>query len=114
MVVVVTAGAFVVVVTAKPAVVVVVVGAVVVGVVGVTKGTVSPASVAADAVGAASKLVHERAVTHACCAVVAGVPVSGSGRPSTMVAGRKVAEVMCRPTAVRISEPLSVSGAVLS
>ena len=87
---------------------------VVVGAVGVTKGMVSPASVAVEVVGAANKLVQDRAATQLCWAVASGVPVSGSGSPSTTVAGRKAAEVMCRPSAVRTRAPLSVSGAVLS
>ena len=107
--VVVVAGAIVVVAPAGAVDVVVVVV-----VVGVTKGVVSPGSVARLAVGVAERFAEASAAFQACRAVAAGVPLRGCGSPSTMVAGRKIAEVMCRPTAVTRSDPLSVSGAVSS
>ena len=99
------------------ALVVVVVGAVVdvvVGVGGRTKGLVSPVSVARLAEAAAPRPVQLCAAFQLWSAVVAGVPVSGWGSPSTMVAGRQVGDVICRPVAVTTSAPLLVSGAVLS
>lgn len=114
-VVVVVFGAVVVVVCDDPAVLVVVDGAVVVVVVvGSTNGLVSPFSEARLAAGAAARPVQLCAAVQLCSAVVAGVPVRGWGSPATMVAGRHVAETMCRPVAVMTSEPLLVSGAVLS
>jgi hypothetical protein len=107
----------VVVVAAGVVVVVALAGAVVVVVVvvgGVTNGVVSPRSVAWLAVGVADRFVELCAAFQLCRAVAAGVPLRGCGSPSTMVAGRKVAETMCRPTAVTRSDPLSVSGAVSS
>ena len=81
---------------------------------GATKGTVSPCMVVRLAEGVADRLVQPRAAFQLWTAVVAGEPVSGWGRPLRMVAGRHTAPVMWRPCAVMISEPLSVSGAVLS
>jgi hypothetical protein len=113
--VVVVVAAAVVVVVAAGAVVVVAAGAVVVVVVvGTTKGFVSPLAEAWLMVGVADKLVQLRAASQFCSAVAAGVPDRGCGSPATMVAGRNVAETMCRPTAVTRSDPLSVSGAVSS
>ena len=83
-------------------------------VVGPTKGEVSPFSDAWVAVGVAERLVQLCAAFQLCSAVAAGVPVRGCGSPATMVAGRQVAEMMWRPMAVTSSEPLLVSGAVLS
>jgi hypothetical protein len=96
--------------------VVVVAGAVVVVVVvgGATKGTVSPARDATLREGAAARLVQLRAWFQFATAAVAGEPVRGWGRPARIVAGRNVASVMWRPTAVRTSAPLDVSGAVSS
>jgi hypothetical protein len=87
---------------------------VVVVVVGRTNGFVSPLSEARLVVGAAVKLVQLCAAFQLWIAVAAGVPVRGWGRPETMVAGRHVAELICRPVAVTWSDPLLVSGAVLS
>ncbi len=95
---------------APGAVVVVVVGAA--G--GATKGTVSPRMVVTLADGVADRLVQLRAAFQLVTAAVAGAPVSGWGTPLRIVAGRHTAPVMCRPCAVRMSVPLSVSGAVLS
>src|SRR5581483_2556927 len=87
-------------------------GAVVVG--GAVKVCVSPASEVRLVDGVALRLVQLRAVSQLLTAFVSGVPVRGCGSPARMVAGRQVAPVICRPTTVRMSEPLEVSGAVLS
>ena len=92
------------------AVVVVVAG----GAAGATKGTVSPLMVATVGVGVGDRLVQLRAAFQLETAAVAGVPVSGWGTPSRMVAGRQTAPVMWRPCAVTTRVPLSVSGAVSS
>ena len=81
---------------------------------GATKVFVSPFSVATLVDGFAERLVQLRALFQLSMAAVAGCPVSGWGRPDTMVAGRHTALVTCRPCAVMMSEPLSVSGAWLS
>ena len=107
-VVVVVAAATVVVVAVAGVVVVVVV------VVGATNGFVSPPSEARLAVGVADRFVQLSAASQLWSAVAAGVPLRGWGRPLTIVAGRKVVETICRPTAVTMSDPLSVSGAVSS
>lgn len=91
-----------------------VVGAVVVVVLEVTKGAVSPASVAWLAAGAAERPVQPRAAAQLFAAVCAAVPVRGWGNPLTSVAGRKTAATILRPMAVTSSDPLSVSGAALS
>lgn len=84
------------------------------GAVGAMKGDVSPLSEARLVVGVLAKLVQLRAEFHVCSAVAAGAPVRGCGSPAKMVAGRKVAAVILRPTAVMMREPLDVSGALLS
>ncbi len=89
-------------------------GAVVVVVVGRAKGVVSPFSEVREAVGAAERLVQLRAASQLCMALAAGAPVRGWGSPLTMVAGRKVNPRTWRPSTVKRSVPLSVSGAVLS
>ena len=105
----------VVVLAAPLAPVVPVFGAVVVVVVGgATNGVVSPVMEAALAEGVAERLVQPRAPFQLCTAAAAGAPVSGWGSPARIVAGRNVAPVMWRPTAVRINAPLEVSGGVLS
>lgn len=81
---------------------------------GATKALVSPFNVATLVDAFAWRLVQPRALFQLSMAAVAGCPVSGWGRPDTMVAGRHTALVMCRPCAVRMSDPLSVSGAWLS
>ncbi len=105
-------GAVVVVVPAPVEVPAVVVVVVVAG--GATNGTVSPRIVVRLVVGVAERLVHPRAAFQLWTAAVAAVPVSGWGRPLTIVAGRQTAPVMWRPSAVMTSAPLSVSGAVSS
>lgn len=87
---------------------------VVVVVVGATKGEVSPLSDAWLLLGVGDRFVQLRAAFQLWSAVAAGVPLRGWGRPPTMMAGRNVAETICRPTAVMSSEPLSVSGTVSS
>ena len=64
---------------------------------GATKGTVSPRMVVRLVDGVADRLVQLRAAFQLWTAVVAGVPVSGWGTPSRMVAGRQTAPVMWRP-----------------
>jgi hypothetical protein len=81
---------------------------------GATKAFVSPFSVATLSDGFAERLVQLRALFQLSMAAVAGCPVNGWGSPDRMVAGRHTAPVMCRPCAVTMSEPLSVSGAWLS
>jgi hypothetical protein len=81
---------------------------------GATKAFVSPRSVATVVEGFAARLVQLRALFQLLTAAVAGCPVSGWGRPDTIVAGRQTALVTCRPSAVMMREPLSVSGAALS
>ena len=98
-------------VPAEPGAAVVVV-VVVVG--GATKGEVSPLSDAWLRLGVADRFVQLRAAFQLWSAVAAAAPLKGWGSPPTMMAGRKVAETMCRPTAVMSSEPLSVSGTVSS
>lgn len=92
----------------------VVVLVVVVVVVGATKGESSPRASARLEDGVAARFVQLRAAFHDETAAVAGEPLRGWGSPPRMVAGRKVTDVMCRPMAVRMSDPLLVSGAVLS
>jgi hypothetical protein len=81
---------------------------------GATKAFVSPCSVATLVAGFAERLVQLRALFQLSMAEVAACPLSGWGRPDTMVAGRHTAPVMCRPCAEMMSDPLSVSGAALS
>jgi hypothetical protein len=81
---------------------------------GATNGFVSPLSVATVVEGDAARLVQLRALFQLSMAAVAGCPLSGWGRPETMVAGRHTAPVTCRPTAVMMRDPLSVSGAAVS
>jgi hypothetical protein len=81
---------------------------------GATKAFVSPLSVATLDDGFAARLVQLRALFQLLMAAVAGCPVSGWGRPDTIVAGRHTALVTCRPCAVMMRDPLSVSGAALS
>lgn len=81
---------------------------------GATKVFVSPCSVAMLVERFAERLVQLRALFQLPIAAVAGCPLSGWGRPDTMVAGRHTAPVMCRPWAETMSDPLSVSGAALS
>jgi hypothetical protein len=95
----------------EDAAVVVVVGG---GAAGATKGTVSLRMVVRLVVGVADRLVQLRAAFQLVTAAVAGVPVSGWGTPSRTVAGRHTAPVMCRPWAVTMRVPLSVSGAASS
>jgi hypothetical protein len=102
-------GAVVVVVAADPGAVVVVVVA---G--GATKATVSPRMVAALVEGVADSPVHPRAAFQLWSAVAAGVPLRGWGSPARIVAGRNTTPVMWRPSAVRMREPLLVSGAASS
>jgi len=108
------AGAVVVVVLELPPVAVPVVAVVVGAAAGATKGAVSLRMVVRLVVGVADRLVQLRAAFQLVTAVVAGVPVSGWGTPSRIVAGRQTAPVMWRPWAVTMRVPLSVSGAVLS
>ena len=84
------------------------------GAAGATNGTVSPRMVVRLVDGPAARLVQLRAAFQLWTAAVAGVPVSGWGTPSRIVAGRQTAPVMLRPLAVTTSVPLSVSGAVSS
>jgi hypothetical protein len=81
---------------------------------GATNAFVSPCNVAALVAGFAERLVQLRALFQLPMAEVAACPLSGWGRPDTMVAGRHTAPVMCRPCAEMMSDPLSVSGAALS
>ena len=79
-----------------------------------TNGSVSARMVATLDDGVAERFVQPRAAVQLAVAAVAGAPVKGCGTPARMVAGRKVTEVMWRPTAVTRSEPLEVSGGVSS
>jgi hypothetical protein len=81
---------------------------------GATNGFVSPFRLVRVAVGVTDRLVHPLAAFQLWTAAAAGAPVSGCGRPATMVAGRNTAPVMWRPSAVMISEPLFVSGGLVS
>ena len=81
---------------------------------GAMNAFVSPWSVATLVAGLAERLVQLRALFQLPIAEVAACPLSGWGRPDTMVAGRHTAPVMCRPCAEMMSDPLSVSGAALS
>jgi hypothetical protein len=81
---------------------------------GATKGTVSSCMVTTLELGVAARSVQLRAAFQLWTAAVAGCPVSGWGSPARMVAGRNSAALTCRPTTVRISDPLEVSGGVLS
>ena len=87
---------------------------VVAGVGGATNGTVSPCSVVRLVEGPAVRLVQARAAFQLWIAAAAGAPVSGWGRPATIVAGRQTTPVTWRPSAVMTSDPLSVSGAEVS
>ena len=95
----------------EPPVVVVVVVVVVAATGGATKATVSPRMVAALAEGVADNPVQPRAAFQLWSAVAAGAPLRGWGSPARIVAGRNTTPVMCRPSAVMMSEPLLVSGA---
>jgi hypothetical protein len=106
-----------VVVVALPVLPVPLLGAVVVvvaGAGGATKALVSALSVAVLLEGVTARLVQLRAAFQLWTAAVAGWPVRGWGRPATIVAGRNTALVTWRPSAVRMSAPLSVSGGVSS
>lgn len=81
---------------------------------GATNGTDSPCNVVRLVEGPAVRLVHARAAFQLWTAAAAGAPVRGWGKPATMVAGRQTTWVTWRPSAVMMSAPLSVSGAVLS
>jgi hypothetical protein len=81
---------------------------------GATNGTVSPCNVVRLVEGPAVRLVHARAAFQLWTAAAAGAPVRGWGKPAPMVAGRQTTAVTWRPSAVMMSAPLSVAGAVLS